>query len=72
VQHYIAMDRKLSPSERLKAESESHRWYLESAEAWSTWSRRGAATPESERERHKAEAFLKRTGAISGQAVGDK
>ncbi|HEX3472243.1 MAG TPA: protein kinase [Silvibacterium sp.] len=72
VQHQIAIDRKLPPAERLTAEVESRRWYSKSAEAWSTWNERGAATPESERERHKVENFLKGSGAIPQQAVANK
>jgi tetratricopeptide (TPR) repeat protein len=72
VQHQIAMDSKLPSAERLTAEAESRRWYSKSAEAWSTWNERGAATPESERERHKVENFLKRSGAIPQQAVANK
>ena len=72
VQHQIAMDRNLPSAERLTAEAESRRWYSKSVEAWSTWNERGAATPESERERHKVENFLKRSGAIPQQAVANK
>jgi serine/threonine protein kinase len=72
VQHRIAMDRELPSAERLTAQAESRRWYSKSAEAWSTWNKRGAATPESERERHKVENFLKRYGAIPRQAVANK
>jgi hypothetical protein len=72
VQHSIAMDGKLPSAERLAAEAEARRWYLKSAEAWSTWNERDAATPESERERHKAENFLKGSGAIPQQAVANK
>jgi hypothetical protein len=72
VQHHIAMDRELPSAERLTAEAESRRWYSKSAEVWSTWNRREAATPESERERHKVEDFLKGAGAIPQQAVANK
>jgi hypothetical protein len=72
VKHYIAMDRKLPSEERLTAEAESRRWYSKSDEVWSMWNKREAATPESERERHKVENFLKRSGAIPQQAVAKK
>jgi hypothetical protein len=72
VQHQIAMDRTLLSTERLTAEAESRSWYSKSDEVWSTWNERGAATPESERERHKVEKSLKRSGAIPQQAVVNK
>lgn len=72
VQHRIAMNRKLSSTERLTAETESRRWYSKSAEVWSTWNERDATTPESERERHKATNFLKGSGIIPQQAVTNK
>lgn len=64
VQHRIAMDRGLSSAERLTAQAESRRWYAKSAEAWSTWNIRGAATPESERARHRVENLLAAARAI--------
>ena len=64
VQHRIAMDLELSPAERLTAQAESLRWYAKSAETWSTWSKRGAATPESERARHRVENLLTAARAI--------
>ncbi|RZU39150.1 serine/threonine protein kinase [Edaphobacter modestus] len=72
VQHHIAMDRKLPSAERLTAEAESRRWYSKSADVWSTWNQREAATPESEHERHKVETFLKRSGTVPQQAVANK
>jgi tetratricopeptide (TPR) repeat protein len=59
VQHRLAADQILSPPERLAAEAESRTWYQRSADVWATWNRRGAATPESERERRKVEHLLK-------------
>jgi serine/threonine protein kinase len=59
VQHRSAADQLLSPSERLAAEVESRTWYQRSADVWATWNSRGAATPESERERRKVEHLLK-------------
>jgi eukaryotic-like serine/threonine-protein kinase len=59
VQHRLTADQMLSPLERLAAEAESRTWYQRSADVWATWMRRGAATPESERERHKVEHLLK-------------
>jgi serine/threonine protein kinase len=72
VQHRIAIDRKLPSAERLTAEAESRRWYSKSSAAWSTWNERGAATPESERERHKVESFLKGSGTVPQQVVASK
>jgi hypothetical protein len=72
VQQRIAVDSNLSSAERLTAQAEARRWYSKSAEVWSTWNARGAATPESERERHKVESFLKGAGAIPQQAVAKK
>jgi hypothetical protein len=60
LQHHLATDRAISPAERLAAEVESRRWYRKSADAWTTWDTRGAATPESESERRKVEHLLER------------
>jgi hypothetical protein len=62
VQHRIARDPALPPPERSNAAAESRKWYQKSVEAWTIWSRRGVATPESERERHKVEHLLAFTG----------
>jgi hypothetical protein len=72
VQHRIAADPVLSPSERLAAEAESQTWYQRSADVWATWNRRGAATPESERERRQVEQLLKtsKTGQQQAPANG--
>jgi eukaryotic-like serine/threonine-protein kinase len=59
VQHRIAAGQVLSPPERMAAEAESRTWYQRSADVWATWVSRGAATPESERERRKVEHLLK-------------
>jgi tetratricopeptide (TPR) repeat protein len=72
MQHYIAMDRKLPSAEQFTAEAESRRWYSKADEVWSTWNKREAATPESERERRKVENHLKRSGAIPHQAAANK
>jgi len=61
VQRRIAMDHSFSAEERHAAEAEAHRWYLKSSEVWDEWNRRGAATPESEIERHKVERLLRAT-----------
>jgi serine/threonine protein kinase len=58
VQHHLATDRAIPPAERLAAAGESRRWYRKSVDVWTTWVRRGAATPESERERRKVEHLL--------------
>ena len=72
LQHDVAMDRKLPSAERLTAEAESRRSYSKSAELWSTWNQRQAATQESEHERHKVENLLKRSGATPQRAVVSK
>jgi tetratricopeptide (TPR) repeat protein len=64
VQHRIAINRELTSAERLTAEAESRRWYAKSSEAWSTWIERGAATPESERERRKVQNVLQGSGTV--------
>jgi serine/threonine protein kinase len=61
VQRQIATDRSSSGAERQTAEAEARQWYLKSSEVWDEWNRRGAATPESEIERHKVERLLKAT-----------
>jgi serine/threonine protein kinase len=61
VKRQIAMDRSLSAEERRSADAEAHEWYLKSAGVWNEWNRRGAATPESESERHKVERLLRST-----------
>ena len=63
VQHRIALDLALSPGERWNAAAASRDWYQKSLETWTTWNRRGAATPESERERHKVEHLLTLAGS---------
>jgi tetratricopeptide (TPR) repeat protein/predicted Ser/Thr protein kinase len=68
----VAMDRKLSSTERLSADAESRTWFAKSAEVWSTWNKRNAATPESERERHKMEAFLREPAPVPPQVVAKK
>ena len=52
-------------AERRAAAAESRSWYRKSLETWTTWNRRGAATPESEHERHKVEHLL----ALAGRLV---
>jgi len=59
VQRRIAMDRSSSPSERGAGEAAARDWYSKSADVWKEWNRRGAATPESELERHKIERLLR-------------
>ncbi len=58
VQHRIALDPAVAPAERGNAAAASREWYQKSLETWTTWNRRGAATPESERERRKVEHLL--------------
>jgi hypothetical protein len=61
VQRQIALDHSLSAAERQTAEADARNWYLKSAEVWDEWNRRGAATPESEAERHKVKRLLRAT-----------
>src|SRR5271165_485811 len=61
VQRRIAIDHSFSAAERHLAEAEARQWYLKSSEVWDEWNRRGAATPESEIERHKVERLLRPT-----------
>lgn len=63
VQRRIAIDHSFSADERHAAEAEARQWYLKSSEVWDEWNRRGAATPESEIERHKVERLLKATAS---------
>jgi eukaryotic-like serine/threonine-protein kinase len=63
VQHRIAQDPAFPPAERWNAATESRKWYQKSLETWTTWNRRGAATPESERQRHKVEHLLTLAGS---------
>jgi eukaryotic-like serine/threonine-protein kinase len=62
VQRRIALDPARSPAERRNAAAASREWYRKSLETWTTWDRRGAATPESEHERRKVEQLLKLDG----------
>ncbi len=63
VQHSMAIDQALSPVERTADQTESRAWYQKSEDIWSTWKRRGAATPESEREQQRVEHLLNRSYA---------
>jgi serine/threonine protein kinase len=63
VKRQIATEHSFSAEERRSAEAEAHEWYLKSAGVWNEWNRRGAATPESEIERHKIERLLRATNA---------
>jgi serine/threonine protein kinase len=63
VEQRIAASAALSAAERITAEAESRKWYQKSANAWAVWNSRGAATPESEHERHKVEHLLKQRQA---------
>jgi tetratricopeptide (TPR) repeat protein len=57
-QHSIAVDRWFSVAQRRAAEAQAPQWYLRSLSAWKEWARRGAATPDSEAEKHKLERRL--------------
>lgn len=58
VQIRVAEDLSRLPEERRIAAAASRDWYTKSAAVWTEWNRRGAATPESEAEWHKAERLL--------------
>ena len=69
LQHRLATDQVYPPAERLAAEAESRTWYRKSADVWTTWNARDAATPESERERRKVEHVLKKPDTSLQQAL---
>jgi serine/threonine protein kinase/tetratricopeptide (TPR) repeat protein len=56
----VAEDRSFPLRERRAANAHASEWYQKSADVWNEWHRRGAATPESEAERHKVERLLKK------------
>jgi eukaryotic-like serine/threonine-protein kinase len=60
LQRRVGTDPSTSPSQREGALAASRQWYQKSAGIWAEWSRRGAATPESELERRKVERLLSR------------
>ena len=61
VQRHIATDHAFSSAVRQTATATASQWYMKSASVWNEWKRRGAATPESERERLKVEHLLATT-----------
>ena len=63
----MAKERSLTAAQREMLRAESLEWYRKSLAVWSEWGRRGAATPESERERVKVERIL---GMTSKTATG--
>jgi serine/threonine protein kinase len=67
--HRLATDRLYPSAERRAAEAESSIWYRKSADVWTTWNTRNAATPESERERQKVEHALKKPDTSLQQAL---
>jgi hypothetical protein len=66
--HRLATDQLSPPAERLAAEAESRTWYRKSADVWTTWNARNAATPESEHERRKVEHVLEKPDSGPQQA----
>jgi eukaryotic-like serine/threonine-protein kinase len=68
-EHSLATDKNSPPALRVAAETESRSWYEKSLNVWTTWNTRGAATPESERERRKVELALKRSPTNLQQAL---
>jgi tetratricopeptide (TPR) repeat protein len=58
VQHQMAKDAHLTSENRQTAQANARQWYLKSIGVWTDWRKRGAATPESEVERHKVERLL--------------
>jgi eukaryotic-like serine/threonine-protein kinase len=67
--HRLATDPISPPDERLAAEADSRTWYRKSADVWTTWNTRNAATPESEQERRKVERALKKPDTSLQQAL---
>jgi serine/threonine protein kinase len=61
VQGRLAMDSSLPSVDRNAAATKAQEWYGKSLEIWNEWDRRGAATPESDLERHKLEHLVKIT-----------
>ena len=61
VQHRISVDPSFRAEERRAAATEARKWYGQSAGVWNEWNRRGAASEESELERHKVEHLLRST-----------
>jgi eukaryotic-like serine/threonine-protein kinase len=69
LQHRLATDQVYPPAERLAAEEESRTWYRKSADVWTSWNARNAATPESERELRKVEHVLQNPDIRLQQAL---
>ena len=59
VQRQIAKNAHLAPGDRQAGLANADQWYSKSLNVWNEWRRRGAATPESEFERHKVEHLLR-------------
>jgi tetratricopeptide (TPR) repeat protein len=58
VERRRAEGRGLRSAERSTARAQSREWYQKSADVWAEWTRRGAATPESEIVRRRVEGLL--------------
>jgi hypothetical protein len=58
VNRRIALDAAFRSADRDAAAAASRDWYTKSSGVWDEWRRRGAATSESEAERHKLERLL--------------
>ena len=58
VQRAIAKHARGASDDRQTALANAHLWYSKSIGVWDEWRRRGAATPESEFERHRVERLL--------------
>jgi serine/threonine protein kinase/tetratricopeptide (TPR) repeat protein len=72
VHQRIALDPAMPPAERGNAATVSREWYQKSLETWTTWNKRGAATPESEHERHKVEHLLALAGSSPAAPDGGR
>jgi len=76
VQRRLAFDHSIPAGERQAAAADARRWYLKSAAVWTEWNRRGAATPESEIERHKIDRLLgegvPRSNTAAGKRIASK
>jgi serine/threonine protein kinase len=58
VQRQMAKDARFTSENRQTAQANARQWYSRSVDVWNEWRKRGAATPESEFERHKVERLL--------------
>jgi len=73
IERRVALNHAFSQSERRIAAGSSREWYRKSMQVWNEWKRRGASTPESDRERRRVERLLKTStdrNMMANSAVG--